>query len=140
MRELSTANSDKSLLLRMDFSDQLAWEALCEAVQVPSDDGFVASFDFVSDPVYSGIKIEELLELQPKGAEHNFLFIADAECLANSEHPILVVDLHTEPGRTFRVIPSEVWAVENNLSISNMDFEEFANEADLKGVFRGFTD
>ena len=28
--------------------------------------------------------------------------------------------------------------VENNLSISNMDFYEFADNADADGIFRGF--
>ncbi|GAB4214988.1 MAG: hypothetical protein OHK0012_14070 [Synechococcales cyanobacterium] len=58
--------------------------------------------------------------------------------LSNPEQPILVVDLIHEPGRTFRVIPGEIWAVENNLSIANMDFHDFANSVDPDGVFRGF--
>jgi len=51
---------------------------------------------------------------------------------------VLVVDLYDEPGRSFRVVPQEAWSVENNLSISNMDFEEFADSVDADGVFRGF--
>jgi hypothetical protein len=47
-------------------------------------------------------------------------------------------DMYHDPGRTFRVIPSEMWGVENNLSLSNMDFFEFADAADEDGVFRGF--
>jgi hypothetical protein len=31
-----------------------------------------------------------------------------------------------------------MWSVENNLSISNMDFEEFAASADKNGIHRGF--
>ena len=49
-----------------------------------------------------------------------------------------VVDLHAELGRPFRVIPPEMWGVENNLSIANMDFYEFADKAEPDGVFRGF--
>jgi hypothetical protein len=30
------------------------------------------------------------------------------------------------------------WSVENNLSLANMDFEEFANAVDVDGLFRGF--
>jgi len=33
-----------------------------------------------------------------------------------------------------------MWSVENNLSISNMDFSDFADSADADGVFRGFPD
>jgi hypothetical protein len=31
-----------------------------------------------------------------------------------------------------------MWEVENNLSIANMGFEEFANAVDKDGIFRGF--
>jgi hypothetical protein len=31
-----------------------------------------------------------------------------------------------------------MWGVENNLSVSNMGFEEFADKVDQDGVFRGF--
>jgi hypothetical protein len=35
-------------------------------------------------------------------------------------------------------IPSEIQSIENNLSLANMDFEEFAESADKDGIFRGF--
>jgi hypothetical protein len=35
------------------------------------------------------------------------------------------------------VVP-EMGNVESNLSIANMQFHEFADAADVKGVFRGF--
>jgi hypothetical protein len=57
---------------------------------------------------------------------------------SDAEQPVLVVDLCEQPGRTFRVIPREMWGVENNLSIANMDYDDFANSADADGVFRGF--
>jgi hypothetical protein len=38
----------------------------------------------------------------------------------------------------FRVVPQEMWAVENNLSLGNMDFKEFADAVGQDGVFRGF--
>ncbi|MGW2328195.1 DUF6924 domain-containing protein [Streptomyces sp. NPDC001700] len=31
-----------------------------------------------------------------------------------------------------------LWSVENNLAISNMDFEEFASAVEDDGVLRGF--
>jgi hypothetical protein len=71
---------------------------------------------------------------------HTFLFVADCVALSDREQPILAVDLHHEPGRAFRVIPSAAWGIENNLSIANMDFFEFADSADPDGVFRGFPD
>lgn len=38
------------------------------------------------------------------------------------------------PGRP----PRELWSVDNNLNIANMDWEEFADNTDGDGIFRGF--
>jgi hypothetical protein len=48
------------------------------------------------------------------------------------------MDLYDERGRTFRTIPSEVCAIQNNLSIYNLDFADFADAVDNDGIFRGF--
>ena len=130
--------TDHSLLLRTNFSEHAGWTALCEAIRRPSADGFMASIDGVSDPDYDALTIEQLVVLCPKGGDRRFAFIADRSTFTDSERPILVVDLNDEPGRAFRVIPSEMWGVENNLSIANMDFREFAESVDPDGVFRGF--
>jgi hypothetical protein len=130
--------SDNSLLLRTDFSDDAAWAALCEDVQVPSPEGFRARLDCINDPAYDGLTVEQLVALAPKGGDHTFAFVADHIALTNPERPVLVVDLYDEPGRSFRVIPREMWGVENNLSIANMDYYEFADSVDPDGVFRGF--
>lgn len=74
------------------------------------------------------------------------LFIADSITFASPEHPILVVDLDDKilsvaefpdiaDRAPFRCIPSEFWGVENNLSISNMDWDDFASEVGDDGVF-----
>jgi hypothetical protein len=131
--------TDHSLLLRTNFSEDASWTALCEAIRRPSEDGFTASIDGVSDPDYDGLTIEQLVVLCPKGGDRRFAFVADRSTFTDSERPILVVDLNDEPGRTFRVILSEIWGVENNLSIANMDFREFAECVDPDGVFRGFS-
>jgi hypothetical protein len=34
--------------------------------------------------------------------------------------------------------PPELWGVENNLNIANMDWEDFAGRVDESGVSRGF--
>ncbi|MFC8848558.1 MULTISPECIES: DUF6924 domain-containing protein [unclassified Micromonospora] len=53
--------------------------------------------------------------------------------------PLLVVNLNDrhETG-PFRTLPRQVQAIENNLSLGNMDFVEFARAAGPDGVFRGF--
>jgi hypothetical protein len=56
----------------------------------------------------------------------------------SSNTAVLIVEMNEEPGRSFRMVPREAWSVENNLSIANMDFSDFAYNVDKDGVFRGF--
>ena len=130
-------DTQNSLVLRTDFSEPATWEAVCTAIRQPVG-SFQAYVEFVSDPAYDGITTAQVLALIPQGSNHTFIFIVDRIALSQPDHPILVVDLYDQPGRTFRVIPAEMWGVENNLSIANMDFEEFADAVDQDGIFRGF--
>lgn len=128
-----------SLVVRTDFLNEPAWRSICEAIREPqTEDGFQAHVDFRSDPEYDGLTTDQLIELNPKDADRAFFFVVDRVALTHPEHPILVIDLYDNPGRVFRVIPSEMWGVENNLSIANMDFFEFADNVDEYGVFRDF--
>jgi hypothetical protein len=127
--------SDNTLVLRTDFSDEAAWRSLCRAIQEPVGE-FRAYVECVSDPQYEGVTPEQLVTLNSQG--YNFMFLADHVALAGSDQLILVVDLSEVPGRTFRVVPYEAWGVENNLSLSNMGFSEFAEAVGPDGVFRGF--
>jgi hypothetical protein len=71
-------------------------------------------------------------------SDQGFVIGADDTSMAHVEHPLLVVDLGVEPGREFRAVPAAVQAIENNLSIANVDFAEFAECVDADGVFRSF--
>ena len=128
--------TENSPLLRTDFADESAWAALVAAVGKPIGE-FRAYVTPVSDPAFDGASIEYLLEVASE-AELSFLLVADRHALTSREQPVLVLDVTGEPGRTFRVVPSAAWSVENNLSLANMDFEEFADAVDDDGIFRGF--
>lgn len=130
--------TNQSLVLRADFSDDAAWDAVGAAIQEPNEDGFKAYVDCVSDPDYAGLTAEQLIALARKSGGRTFALVVDRVTLTDPERPVLVVDLSEEPGRVFRVIPREMWGVENNLSLANMDFAEFADSVDPGGVFRGF--
>ena len=131
--------TENTLALRTDFSDEAGWQKLCEAIQNPenSSDDFTANVDFVSDRAFEGLTSKQLPASLSDDSQ-SFAFIVDKTALSSSERPILVVDLQDEPGQSFRVIASELWSVENNLSIANMGFEEFAGAVDQDGIFRGF--
>lgn len=130
--------SEYSLVLRTDFSDDPSWTRLCREIEAPVGP-FRAYVSFLSDPDFAGLSIGALTALGQRGRFRSFLFVVDGESLRNPEHPILVLDLVDQPGRTFRVVPREMWGVENNLSISNMDFSDFADKAGPTMSFAGLT-
>jgi hypothetical protein len=137
---LVLAQSNQTLLLRSDYSDQSAWAELCRLVEAPYEEGFRAYVTFVDDRMLAGRTLDDLIAVAESGGYQSFFFVADQEAIHGPEHAVLVVDLHEQRGRTFRVIPSQIWAVENNLSLSNMEFSTFADNADPDGVLRGFKD
>jgi hypothetical protein len=129
-------NTENAPVLRTDFSDQAAWDAIRSEVMKPVD-GFYANVDFIDDPEFGDITRDALIRLVPRTMRHSFIVVADKQSM-QGEHLLLVVDLLREQGREFRAEPSQVQGIENNLSISNMDFAEFAENCDPEGVFRGF--
>lgn len=145
-RVLTDHLEDESLLIRTDFTDDAAWRDIAVAAMapIPQGDGteFAAYLTCIDNPEYDGLTVDGLLEAIGESPTY-YAFLADTETVRNPEMPIVAV--YTGPdeperprGRTFRVIPSEMWGVENNLSIANLDFESFADSVDEDGVFRGF--
>ena len=128
--------TDDTPLVRTDFSDEGAWRELLEAIRMPSDEGFLANLSVLDDPAFAGADMRVLCASEA-AANHAILLLADAETMAGAERSLLCVDA-SDPDRTFRVVPAALWGVENNLSIANMDFDEFADHVDGDGVFRGF--
>ncbi len=129
---------DRSLLVRTEFSDDPAWARVTEEAQRVNEDGFRAYIEPISDPSFDGAGWEAVKAAIPStSGGPAVLFVADDVALASPDHPILVVDLVA--GRApFRSIPSELWSIDNNLNIANMDWEEFAHRVDEDGVLRGF--
>jgi uncharacterized protein DUF6924 len=73
------------------------------------------------------------------------IVVADRSALTESEMPLLAV-LRTDEGddgpeRDFdelRVIATELWSIENNIALADMDWDDFVDAADDDAVFRGF--
>jgi hypothetical protein len=128
--------TEDSVLIRTDFSDEAAWQSLCRELEKPSGE-FQAYLTFVSDPSFDKAAIQQLIDAGIESGR-SFLLIADRETIEDPEHKVMAVDLSEDPGRSFRFMPSVAWSVENNLSLANMDFFEFAEAVGEDGVFRGF--
>src|SRR5688572_17852247 len=131
--------TENPLVLRTDFSNQAAWERICRIIQKPvSIFRFRANVQFLDDMGYADITKDQLLELIPKYYSHSFLIVVDRIAISLHDHPLLIVYLYGRSGLEFRAIPAQIQPIENNLAIANMDFEEFAESVDERGVFRGF--
>ena len=141
MDQKQLPKTNNPLVVRTDFENQQAWKAVCKLIRAPvpaPGDTFYAYVQLLEDVAFRGLGSEELLERVPSDYNHSFLFVVDSIAISHPEFPVLVIDLRGVCGRTFRAIPTAIQAIENNLSISNMDFSEFAGAADEDGIFRGF--
>ena len=123
-------------LVRTDFAHDAAWDQLLKAIRTPSEDGFLANVTAISQKDLEGLSAEGLVSLCANG-NHAVLFIADHVTMTHAEQPVLCIEAFA-PNRTFRVIPSELWSAENNLSLANLDFNDFTNSVGPDGVHRGF--
>ncbi|GAA1860515.1 hypothetical protein GCM10009715_04940 [Paeniglutamicibacter psychrophenolicus] len=127
-----------SPLVRLDFTDQAAWGRLLEAVGRASEEGFLANLSIVDDPAFDGAAPQLLrAAVVPNRFGPTVFFAADRRSLADRGYPVLVIDL-MEGRPEFRCVASELWAVESNLNIANLDWEDFVRASDASGVFRGF--
>ena len=140
--------SRRAIVIRIEFENQQAWEAICELIhapwplppQVPGPGAtfYYANVGFLEDDEFRDLSKEDLRPRMPASYRLSFVFVVDREAVSNPEFPILIVDLHHQRGRGFRAIPSTIPSIECNLSLANMNFFEFSNAVDADGVFRGF--
>jgi hypothetical protein len=134
-------NTANPVVIRTDFENQQAWDAICGLIRAPVQEGshtFQAFVQFLEAAEYRNMSAEELLQTLSADYSHTFLFVVDRASITDPDFPVLVIDLHESRGRSFRAIPTQIQSIENNLSIANMDFEEFAEAVGRDGIFRGF--
>lgn len=130
-------------VIRGDFRDDGVWEQLKDEIVSPTEESFVAGAEFVEDRALIGLSETAIAAGYPRAYpsqyRHPIVFVVDTVTVSLPERPMLVVNLNEgdETG-PFRTLPRQVQAIENNLSIANMDFFEFARSAGPDGVFRGF--
>ncbi|MFJ2261082.1 DUF6924 domain-containing protein [Streptomyces sp. NPDC087844] len=123
-------------LVRTSFSDERSWQTLLVHVGTPSEDDFLANVDIVDDVAYADCSPERIAGLTPP--EKRLVVIADEHALTAPGNPLLVVRTGSVRPAELRVVTSELWSIENNLTWANMDWDEFVRAADEDGVFRGF--
>ena len=166
-RIIEDFESDGTPLIRTDFTNDTAWRAVADAVSKPVDfddpdnpepgDGaYSPNITAVDDRAFEGVTSVLLGEaFSTTDGVGGYVLLADSrsmtEALADGELTVDYVDLSvSDPedaelfnsfmGRSFRCVVPEIASIEANLSISNVDFDEFADSTDPDGVFRGLAD
>jgi len=142
-------------VIRTDFSNANEWTRICELIAAPQTDmgmKFYAYVRFVGDEKFRGKEARDVVVALPDEYRAHFCFVVDGQCITNPEHSILVVGFYPSDGKsftrkprdtpagdvaTFRALPSQIQSIENNLSIANVDFEEFAKSVGGDGIYRG---
>jgi len=143
-------------VIRTDFSSDAEWSEIRSLISSPQQDGgmeFFAYVYFVDSEKFAGLEPHDVVLSLPNEYDGFFCFVVDRETIANPEHPILAIGFCPSDDRsydrlpsetppadvaTFRALPSQIQGIENNLSIANMDFEDFADSVQADGIFRGF--
>jgi hypothetical protein len=154
---IKSPRNDDPWVIRTDFLDDQQWAAIQALISAPLRREFGMEFraqvKFVNNGGYRDQEPEKLVRSLPDDYPYKFCFVVDRRCTESQDHPVLVVGFYprdhksyerrprstpTDEIATFRAPPDQIQSIENNLSIANMDFEEFANKVDAGGVFRGF--
>jgi len=125
-----------SILVRTCFTRPQSWRRLQHALRTPSPgEGFLPTLDEVDDPAWEDASPEDVLAA---AGEFRVVVVADEKALSEPGFPALVLRRIDSQVHRIRAVATEMWSIENNLSLFNMDFEDFIRSADEDGVFRGF--
>ena len=157
---MSNSDTHNPWVVRASISNDQSWELIKKLVAAPQKDllsgmEFTANVRFVEDPLFANLPIHDIVRSLPADYPGYLVFVVDAQSDQGNEHSLLVVgfspqrddpkDFARKPNQTpveeirsFRALPSTIQSIENNLTIANMDFEDFRNAVYQDGVFRGF--
>ncbi|MEV0495520.1 DUF6924 domain-containing protein [Streptomyces atratus] len=147
-----------ALVIRTDYNDEAAWQAVATGLTQPwGENGeFMARVHLVDDPAWADATPYEVLSAVRRDENLSVVFVADRVTMQSADCALLACDVWADEEaldpmyyqelidspqpRGFRTAPAAVHDVHANLSIANMDFEEFAEEAsaDPEGVLRPF--
>lgn len=135
------------LVIRTDFSDDEAWNAVVGELRRPWGPGgeFPAGVQLVDAPVWSGATADEVLAA---AVDEDLLvvFLADRDTMQSPAHALLALStawedvsgldpvyyqelIEAPEPREFRAVPAAVHGVQMDLALGNVDFAEHAAAA-----------
>ncbi|MFE6487302.1 DUF6924 domain-containing protein [Streptomyces sp. NPDC057757] len=161
LSELSDHDEFSAVVIRTDFTDEAAWRKVTAELEGAShyDCDPAETYEVVDMPELDGADAEAVLAAisahEDLWAQLSVVFIADSVTMRADHRALLAVgtsspeefegddgyEAAVEFGRPFRTVPGGVHTIHANLTLANMDFEEFSQGAreDPEGVFRSFS-
>jgi hypothetical protein len=134
----SLPESEVYLLVRTYFGDDQAWAALRKLIEEGSDDEFYANVEYVDDHQFDGFSPEALEAIHPhRSNEWDVMYVADQRSLSEPAHPLLVVRVGSSEDLPFRCRADLLYEVDANLSLANLDWDDFRDDLDESGVYGG---
>ena len=123
-----------TLIVRTDFSDDDVWRDVAVAVLKPVDEGFRTDAELLDDMAFRDLSMLQVLNRIPDDYENKLLVIVDEVTISTPRHPVLVVDLVDEPGRSLRAEPTAVESIVDNITCATLRFASFAYYTDDDGM------
>ncbi|MEU5384393.1 DUF6924 domain-containing protein [Kitasatospora cineracea] len=137
-----------ALIVRTAYEDEAAWRAVAEELSRPwgEERKHEVEVHLVDDPVWAGATAEAVVAAVMGDEYLSVVFVADDVTMKSAQHALLALDpvaeededldpmyyqelIDSPPAREFRTVPAAVHEVHGNLSLGNMDFQEFAEAA-----------
>lgn len=134
MDHLPSAENDDTLFIRTCFTDLDRWESLWTAVVTPNADGFRAYVKLIDDTANGNLAISRIGTLM---SEDQLVLVADEVTLTTADRQVLALYRDEDGVQQLRVAVEALWDIQNNLSISNADWQDYADDANEDGVYRG---
>jgi hypothetical protein len=130
--------SEIYLLVRTYFGDDVGWEALKAEIAEGSEEGFFANVQYVDDRQLDGFSPEALVDAHPHRADGwDVMYVADERAITNPAHPLLLVRVGSTEDLPFRCRADLLYEVDANLSLANLDWDDFRGQVDESGVYGG---
>jgi hypothetical protein len=134
-------DSEIYLLVRTWFGDDAGWDELCAVATEETDEGFLATVQIVDDPAFDGFTPEQLKASHPHRVDGwDVLYIADELAITHPGHPILLIRVGSVTDLPFRCRADLLYEVDANLSLANLDWDDFRDQVDADGVYGGMGD
>ncbi|MEV0736767.1 hypothetical protein AB0I51_12545 [Streptomyces sp. NPDC050549] len=128
--------TERTPLLRTDFSDDSAWQAVRAAVEAPVGGGLArACTESVDDRRLADLTSEQILASIPHHAPYAVVIVADGRTMTEAARPMLVIGLADRS--ELRCVPEALWALLSDTGVKGMGLAEFLDDVGGDGLFRG---